>query len=49
MRSPRPIRIIALIGLAVILTGLAAIGAHSIYHNHIVRDCGADCARLAPD
>lgn len=48
MRSPRPIRPIALIVLAIVLTGLAVIGGHSVWQNHIVRDCGAGCARPGP-
>ncbi|MCC5995098.1 MAG: hypothetical protein JJU18_01845 [Oceanicaulis sp.] len=46
--KPPPTRLAALIVLAVILTGLAVIGAHSVYQTHIVRDCGAGCARPAP-
>lgn len=47
--KPLPTRLAALIVLAVILTGLAAIGAHSVYQDHILKDCGAGCARPAPE
>jgi Na+(H+)/acetate symporter ActP len=43
MRSINPLRLAALAVAAALLLAVAAVVSHSVYQDHLKRDCGADC------
>jgi hypothetical protein len=47
MRSINPLRLAALIAAAVFVLAVAVVAGCGVYQDHILRDCGAGCARPA--